>query len=138
MFESRIPTSWKPGDLILDTYEVKQVFTSGGLAYVYRVYHREWGIDLAVKSPKFSGTELPSGNVNYYVREAETWVKLCLIVCCYFMRVLETSRIFSFGRFSLQEAIDDGVVHRRAAGAGSPARHRHPVRLGVELRSPAG
>lgn len=35
----RIVDSWRPGDLILDRYEVREVF-SGGMGFVYRVYHR--------------------------------------------------------------------------------------------------
>src|SRR5262245_50447534 len=43
---------WKPGDVILDLYEVWEVFTSGGRGLVYRVRHRGWNVDLAVKCPR--------------------------------------------------------------------------------------
>ena len=39
----KVPSTWKVGDVILDRYEVKQVFTSGGMGLVYRVHHRDLG-----------------------------------------------------------------------------------------------
>ena len=42
---SRAPGSdWQIGDVILDTYEVRQVFTSGGMGLVYRVLSSAWKI----------------------------------------------------------------------------------------------
>src|SRR5690242_13477136 len=49
--ESDLDT-WRPGDVILDLYEVREVFTSGGRGLVYRVHHRGWDMDLAVKCPR--------------------------------------------------------------------------------------
>src|SRR5437868_13341503 len=43
---------WQPGQAILDLYEVKQLHDSGGMALVYRVRHRGWDMDLAVKCPR--------------------------------------------------------------------------------------
>jgi hypothetical protein len=42
---------WGPGDVIAGLYEVKHVHGSGGMGLVYRVHHRGWNIDLALKSP---------------------------------------------------------------------------------------
>jgi hypothetical protein len=53
--ESDVPAVWQVGDVILDLYEVEDVVTSGGLGPVYRVYHRGWNVDLAVKSPRAEG-----------------------------------------------------------------------------------
>lgn len=47
-----IPVEWRPGDLILDLYEVQRVFESGGMGLVYQVSHRGWNLPLAVKSPR--------------------------------------------------------------------------------------
>ena len=47
-----VPAVWQVGDVILDRYEVKQVFTGGGMGLVYRVYHRDWNMDLAAKCPR--------------------------------------------------------------------------------------
>lgn len=78
---------WHPGDVILDLYEVKGVLGEGGMGKVYRVRHREWGLDLAMKSPRpdvLIGKEI-------FKREAETWIRLGLhphIVCCYYVRIV--------------------------------------------------
>jgi serine/threonine protein kinase len=81
---------WSAGDIILNLYEVRGLLGEGGMGKVYRVYHKGWDIDLAVKSPRpdiLSGT----GGKENFVREAETWVKLGLhphIVSCYYVREL--------------------------------------------------
>ncbi len=36
-----IPPIWQIGDVILDRYEVQQIFTSGGMGLVYRVHWQE-------------------------------------------------------------------------------------------------
>ena len=48
----KVPAVWHVGDVILDRYEVKEVFTGGGMGLVYRVHHRDWTMDLAVKVPE--------------------------------------------------------------------------------------
>lgn len=85
-----VPTTWDVGDVILDLYEVKQIFTGGGMGLVYRVHHRGWDMDLAVKSPRpeFFQTQ---AQVDNFEREAETWVNLGLHPCtasCYYVRRL--------------------------------------------------
>jgi serine/threonine protein kinase len=59
MAEAAVPKTWNVGDVILDLYEVKRFneqagmdFAEGGQCRVYRVRHRTWNVDLAVKSPK--------------------------------------------------------------------------------------
>ena len=47
--ESAVPAVWHTGDVILDLYEVKDVFWPGAKGLVYRVRHREWNIDLGGK-----------------------------------------------------------------------------------------
>ncbi len=94
---SRSAPEWQVGDLILDTYQVRQVYTSGGMAYVYRVHHPGWGIDLAIKSPRGDMLEGEAG-LESFIHEAETWVNLGLyphIVSCYYIRVVKgIPRIF--------------------------------------------
>jgi serine/threonine protein kinase len=121
--ESGVPLIWQPGDLILDTYEVKRVFTGGSLANVYAVHHRDWDLDLAVKSPRLPEGQSLSGRLDYYVHEAETWVKLGLyphIVACYFIRLLGgIPRVFMeyVDGPSLQEAIESGLLYTGEAPA---------------------
>jgi len=88
--EDQVPDVWQPGDVILDLYEVRRVFKSGGMGLVYQVHHRGWNLPLAVKCPraKFFETEQDKQN---FEREAETWVNLGLhphIVSCHYVRRL--------------------------------------------------
>jgi WD40 repeat protein/serine/threonine protein kinase len=81
---------WRPGDVILDLYEVREVFTSGGMGLVYRVRHRGWNVDLAVKCPRPEFFRHEQDKENFEL-EAETWVKLGLhthTVTCYYVRRL--------------------------------------------------
>jgi WD40 repeat protein/serine/threonine protein kinase len=85
-----VPVTWKPGDVILGLYEVREVFTGGGRGLVYRIRHRGWGIDLAVKSPRpeYFRTEQDKAD---FEEEAKTWVNLSLhphTVTCYYVRRL--------------------------------------------------
>ncbi len=85
-----VPPIWQIGDVILDRYEVKQVFTSGGMGLVYRVHHKDWNMDLAVKSPRPEFFQSQQ-QIESFEREAETWVNLGLhphIVSCYYVRRL--------------------------------------------------
>ena len=85
-----VPAVWQVGDIILDLYEVREVFTGGGMGLVYRVHHRGWNMDLAVKSPRPEFFQHAT-HVENFEREAETWVNLRLhphIVSCYYVRRL--------------------------------------------------
>jgi WD40 repeat protein len=113
---------WKPGDVILDLYEVREVFTSGGRGLVYHVYHRGWHVDLAVKCPRpeFFQSEQDKAD---FEREAETWVKLGLhphLVTCHYVRRLNgIPRVFAeyVGGGSLAE-----WIRSRKLYAGGPTR----------------
>ncbi len=85
-----VPPVWQVGDVILDRYEVKQVFTGGGMGLVYRVHHHDWAMDLAVKSPRSEFFQTRQ-HIENFEREAETWVNLGLhphTVSCYYVRRL--------------------------------------------------
>jgi WD40 repeat protein/serine/threonine protein kinase len=85
-----VAEAWKPGDVILDLYEVREVFTSGGRGLVYRVHHRGWNMDLAVKCPRPECFQSEQDKADFE-QEAETWVKLGLhphLVTCYYVRRL--------------------------------------------------
>lgn len=113
--EKNVPIEWNIGDIILDTYEVRDIFTSGGMGNVYRVHHRGWNMDLAVKSPKQEA--LNDRNVQNFIRECETWVSLGLhphIVSCYYVRNLGgIPRIFAefVDGGSLRDWIDQGKLY---------------------------
>jgi WD40 repeat protein/serine/threonine protein kinase len=84
------PPSWQVGDVILGLYAIRQVH-EGGMGRVYRVRHRGWDLDLAVKCPRpaFFRQERDKEN---FEREAETWVHCGLhphTVSCYYVRRIE-------------------------------------------------
>ncbi|MBN2560503.1 MAG: protein kinase [Phycisphaerae bacterium] len=88
--EDEVPAEWNVGDVILDLYEVKHIHQSGGMGLVYRVHHRAWNMDLAIKSPraKYFKTQAHKDN---FVTEAETWINLGLhpnTVSCFYVRTL--------------------------------------------------
>jgi WD40 repeat protein/serine/threonine protein kinase len=90
--------NWRPGDLVLGLYEVREVITSGGMGLVHRVRHRGWNVDLAVKSPRSSYVESASG-LRSFETEAEVWVELGLhpntVSCVYVRRIDGLPRVFA-------------------------------------------
>ncbi|GHO79554.1 hypothetical protein KSD_73250 [Ktedonobacter sp. SOSP1-85] len=90
--------NWQKGDVLLEQYEVLGTLGEGGMGTVYKVHHRGWSIDLAVKSPQPEIFARAGGKENF-IREAETWVNLPLyphIVSCYYVRIIdEIPRIFA-------------------------------------------
>jgi serine/threonine protein kinase len=107
--------------VILDLYDVKpfdeeREYAQGGMGRVYRVHHRGWDLDIAVKSPlpeKLKNT----GDIEDFEREAETWVKLGLhphTVSCYYVRRLGgIPRVFAefVPGGSLKEWIGSGKLY---------------------------
>ncbi len=99
--------AWKTGDVVLDLYEVQGVLGEGGMGRVYRVRHRGWGLDLAVKAPLPAVLEA-AGGADLFEREAETWVNLGLhphvVTCHYVRRVAGLPLVFA-------ELVDGGSLH---------------------------
>ena len=89
-WEIKILPTWKPGDVILDTYEVEDVI-SGGMGHVYITNHNKWNVKLAIKSPNkqmLSDRDLFAR----ILREANSWTELGLhpnIAYCYYVRNIE-------------------------------------------------
>jgi WD40 repeat protein len=103
---------FRVGDALLDLYEVRDVIRSGGMGLVYRVHHRGWGVDLAVKTPRpeFVGDEL-------FRAEAESWVALGAhpnVVSCAYVRQLE-GRPAAFAEWVDGGSLADAVRERRVA-----------------------
>ncbi|MEU8310124.1 protein kinase [Actinomadura sp. NPDC048955] len=117
--------AWRRGDVVLDLYEVLDVVTSGGMGLVYRVLHRGWGAELAMKVPR---PELVAtqGGLREFEDEAQTWVGLGLhphtVSCAYVRRLGPLPGVFAewVDGGSLAEAIRDGRLRdpdpRRATG----------------------
>lgn len=81
---------WNRGDLIAGQYEVREVFTSGGMGDVYRIHHRDWDMPLALKRPRMAPSSAET-IVSAFRRECEIWAKLNLhphVVTCYYVRTI--------------------------------------------------
>lgn len=107
---------WAVGEVVAGLYEVREVFRSGGTGLVYRVWHRGWNHELAVKSPRPEALAR-AGGAEAFVHEAETWMDLGLhphIVSCHYVRTIdEVPRVFAeyVNGGSLEEWIDDGRLY---------------------------
>ena len=97
---------WSTGDTILDLYDVRDVVASGGMGLVYRVHHRRWDIDLALKIPR---PQLLTGEEGRraFQAEAESWVALGphpnIVNCAYVRRLDDLPSVFA-------EWVDGGTV----------------------------
>jgi WD40 repeat protein/serine/threonine protein kinase len=104
--QQRGAAEWRVGDVVLDLYEVTAILGQGGMGRVYRVRHRGWGVDLAVKAPL--PAVLKTMGADNFEREAETWVNLGLhphVVSCYYVRRVDGApRVFT-------ELVDGGSLH---------------------------
>jgi WD40 repeat protein/serine/threonine protein kinase len=124
--EAAVSATWLSGQVILDLYEVKEVHEGGGMGVVYRVYHRGWNRDVAVKSPRRSYFQTEQQKEDF-VREAESWVNLGLhphVVNCDYVRTLGgIPRIFAeyVDGGSLADHIRDRQLY---AGGGEAALAR--------------
>ncbi len=105
---------WNIGDIVLELYEVTGLLGEGGMGRVYKVRHRDWGVDLAVKVPKPDILAAVGGAENFE-REAETWVNLGLhphsASCYYVRRIGGLPCVFA-------EFVSGGSLHDWIAGQG--------------------
>ncbi|MHC9540899.1 MAG: protein kinase [Vulcanimicrobiota bacterium] len=106
--------AWSPGDVILDTYEVKEVFDAGAFGRVYRVHHRNWKIDLAMKSLRAEHVK-NSAVRESFAAECQGWVNLGLhphIVSCCYVREIEGLPCI-FAEFMEGGSLDDWISEDR-------------------------
>ena len=106
------------GDEILETYRVTSDAIHGGMGSVWRVHHKNWNVDLAMKrpQPKFfaEGSEKRKAE---FVAECENWINLGLhpnIVSCYYVRDIGgVPSIFSewMDGGSLEDILRDGSLY---------------------------
>jgi predicted Zn finger-like uncharacterized protein len=121
--EGDVPLVWNVGDVILGVYVVKRLegkkgrekhFAEGGMGLVYRVFHRGWDLDLAVKSPKLAAFETEQVKENFE-RECKMWIDLGLhpnIVTCYYVRRLGgIPRLFA--EFGEDGSLEDWIQDRK-------------------------
>ncbi|MFE7594008.1 WD40 repeat domain-containing serine/threonine protein kinase, partial [Kitasatospora sp. NPDC057512] len=107
-----MPPAWRPGDVVLDLYEVLDDVRSGGMGVVQRVRHRGWNVDLAVKTPRPGLVASEAGRLRFEA-EAGTWVGLGLhphtVNCAYVRTVDGLPRVFA-------EWVDGGSLDEAVAG----------------------
>src|SRR3990172_4156760 len=110
-------SEWSIGQVLLDLYEVTDIIGEGGMGVVYKVHHRGWDLDLAVKSPKPRIFRRRTGQAAF-VREAQAWVSLALhphTVSCHYVRTIDgVPRLFAeyVDGGSLSEWIQSGKLYR--------------------------
>ncbi|MFU8874707.1 protein kinase domain-containing protein [Micromonospora sp. SL4-19] len=112
---------WAPGDIVLDLYEVRDVVRTGGMGLVYRVRHRDWDVDLAVKTPR---AELVASaeDLAAFEAEADTWVALGAhphtVTCVYVRRIDAVPRVFAewVDGGTVADAVRDRRLHRDGVG----------------------
>jgi WD40 repeat protein len=108
--EQAVGFEWVPGDVILDLYEVKTVtegygedleekpYHEGGFGRIYKVWHRAWQIEMAVKTPRADAFRSQQQK-DAFTRECETWINLGLhpnVAACHYVRDLGGApRVFS-------------------------------------------
>lgn len=108
---------WRVGEVIAELYEVREVIRSGGMGVVYRVWHRGWNAELAIKSPRPAMLKSPVQLRNFET-EAETWVNLGMhpnvVSCAYVRRLDAVPRVFAewVDGGSLAEAISGGGLYQ--------------------------
>ena len=105
-------------DEILGTYRVTSDAIHGGMGSVWRVHHKNWNVDLAMKRPQprffAEGSERKKKE---FVAECENWINLGLhpnIVACYYVRDISgVPSIFSewMDNGSLKDRIRDGSLY---------------------------
>ncbi|MFE7331516.1 WD40 repeat domain-containing serine/threonine protein kinase [Streptomyces sp. NPDC057565] len=106
--------TWQPGEVVLGLYEVLDVVHSGGMGLVHRVRHRDWQVDLAVKTPRPEQVRTAEGRRRFET-EAGTWVGLGLhphtVNCVYVRTVDGLPRVFA-------EWVDGGSLSDAVRGGG--------------------
>jgi WD40 repeat protein/serine/threonine protein kinase len=123
--EAGVPLVWNKGDVVLGLYEVKDIH-SGGMGTVYRVRHRTWDMDMAVKSPHAECFRTER-HKRHFIHECDTWLRLGLhpnIVSCYYVRMLGgVPRVFT--EYVEGGSLAEGILTRRLyEGGPETALHR--------------
>jgi WD40 repeat protein/serine/threonine protein kinase len=129
----KVGRKWHPGDVILDLYEVRDVVDTGGMGLVYRVLHRGWNMELAVKAPHPRIVDSPTG-VRDFEDEAEAWVGLGLhphtVNCVYVRRLGELPRVFA--EWVDGGSLADAVRERRIYDGGPQVALRRILDIAIQ------
>ncbi|MGD6758509.1 WD40 repeat domain-containing serine/threonine protein kinase [Streptomyces sp. BH097] len=121
-------------EVLDDRYEVKAVAGEGGMGRVLRVLHRQWGIDLAVKTPKPEAFATDEQRERF-VGEAEAWVALGLhpnICGCHYVRAVDGVPCI-FSEYVGGGSLHDWIADRRLYEGGPAAAVVRIVDLAVQM-----
>ncbi len=125
---------WRPGEVVLDRYEVLDVLGRGGMGEVLQVRHREWDVAMAVKAP-LPRLLLRAGGFDDFVREAQTWVGLGAhphVVSCYFVRSIDgLPRVFA--EYVPGGSLAEWLTDRRLYADGERAALLRVLDIGVQM-----
>jgi WD40 repeat protein/serine/threonine protein kinase len=83
--------AWREGDVILELYGVRGVVGGGSYGAVYKVYHHNWRMELAVKAPRYE-ILMNCQHLSHYLKCAESWADMCLhpnVVTCFYVREID-------------------------------------------------
>ena len=139
--EKEVALDWHVGDVILDLYEVKPVdeygsaFHAGGFGKVYKVHHKTWNMDLAVKAPH-AHVFTSQGQKDNFTKECQSWIELGMhpnIATCYYVRELSgVPRIFAeyVADGSLKDWIESGKLYE---GKSDTAVLKHLLDIAIQF-----
>ncbi|MGW4631876.1 protein kinase domain-containing protein [Nocardia sp. NPDC004415] len=111
---------WALGEVVDERYEVTAIITAGGMGVVYRVHHRDWGVDLAVKAPRAEHFADPSV-LPMFEAEARAWLELGehpnVVACRYVSRYRGLPRVLAewVPGGSLADAIEDRALYAQGS-----------------------
>ena len=143
VYAEEAPEIWNVGEVILDAYEVKPLkagfdpgkhYAEGGMGLVYRVRHRGWDLDLALKRPKRETFQTERGKENFE-RECTTWVELGLhpnIVSCYYVRRIGDIPMV-FAEFVEDGSLDDWIENRMLYQGGPEESLRRILDIAIQF-----
>ncbi len=143
VYAEETPEIWNVGEVILDAYEVKPLkagfdpgkhYAEGGMGLVYRVRHRGWDLDLALKRPKRETFQTERGKENFE-RECTTWVELGLhpnIVSCYYVRRIGDIPMV-FAEFVEDGSLDDWIENRMLYQGGPEESLRRILDIAIQF-----
>jgi WD40 repeat protein len=125
---------WSRGDVLLDLYVVMGLLGEGGMGRVYKVHHRGWNVELAVKSPK-AEIFARAGGKDDFVREAETWVSLGLhahVASCHYVRTLDLiPRVFA--EYVEGGSLSDWIRSRRLYEGGAEKALERVLDVAIQM-----
>jgi serine/threonine protein kinase len=84
--DAAVLPEWRPGDILLDRYQVEKVF-SGAMGKVYIAEHLGWKIQVAIKAPRPEVLADPEG-AKRVMNEADNWVRMGMhpnVATCFYV-----------------------------------------------------